>query len=54
MNYARLNREAKREALRNDIPFSWYQREGNVNHNSAIVEALAGRRQFSFIQQEKI
>ena len=50
MNYARLNREAKREALKNDIPFSWYQREGEVKHNSAIVEAIASRRQFSYIK----
>ena len=49
MDYKKLNRAARREALKNDVPFSWYDRGGRVRHNSAIVEAIAGRRQFSFI-----
>jgi hypothetical protein len=49
MNYKRLNRDARREAFQNDVPFTWYQREGELKHNSAIVEAIASSRQFSYI-----
>jgi hypothetical protein len=49
MDYKKLNRAARREALKNDISFSWYDRGGHLRHSRAIVEAIAGRRQFSFI-----
>ena len=54
MNYKRLNRDARREALQNDITFTWYQREGELTNNSAIVEAIASNRKFSFIRQDII
>jgi hypothetical protein len=50
MNYERLNRDARREALKNVVPFTWYQREGKVKHNSAIVQAIASNRKFSYIK----
>jgi hypothetical protein len=50
MNYKRLNRDARREALQNDVPFTWYDCGGRIRQNSAIVEAIASRRQFSYIK----
>lgn len=49
MNYKKLNRAARREALKNDMPFSWYDRGGYIRHSRAIVEAIASNRKFSFI-----
>lgn len=49
MNYKRLNRAARREALQNDVPFTWYKREGELTNNAAIVAAIASNRKFSFI-----
>jgi hypothetical protein len=41
---------AFREALRNDVPFSYFAPHDRkvIRHNSAIVEAIASRRQFSY------
>jgi len=41
---------AFREALRNDVPFSYFAPHDKkvVKHNSAICEAIASRRQFSY------
>ena len=50
MNYKRLNKNARREALNNEIPFSYYKREGAVRNTQAICEAIASNRKFSFIK----
>ena len=49
MNYKRLNRAARREALKNDVLFTYYKREGSLTNTSAICEAIASNRKFSFI-----
>jgi hypothetical protein len=50
MNYKKLNRHARLEAYNNDVPFTYYYCGGRIRHNSAIVEAIAARRQFSYIK----
>ena len=46
------HRKEFREALRNDIPFTYFEPYGKkvVKHNSAIVEAIASARKFSYIK----
>jgi len=46
----KAHKKAFREALRNDVPFSYFAPHDRkvVKHNSAIVEAIASRRQFSY------
>jgi len=46
----KLHRKAFREALRNDVPFSYFAPHDRkvIRHNKAIVEAIASRRQFSY------
>jgi len=48
--FKQLNRAAIREAIKNDILFTWYQREGELKHGSAIVLAIASRTPFSYIK----
>jgi hypothetical protein len=48
--FKQLNRSAIREAIQNDVIFSWYDRKGDLKHNSAIVTAIASRVQFSYIK----
>jgi len=47
----KLHKQAFREALRNEIKFSYFAPHDRkeVNHNSAITEAIASRREFSYI-----
>ena len=49
MNYKRLNRQARIEAHNNSVPFTYYVCAGRVRHTSAICEAIASSRKFSFI-----
>jgi hypothetical protein len=49
MNYKKQNRKARIEAYNNSVPFTYYYRGGHIRHNTAIVEAIAARRQFSYI-----
>jgi len=46
----KLHKIAFREALRNDVAFCYFAPHDKkvVKHNSAIVEAIASRRQFSY------
>jgi hypothetical protein len=48
--FKQLNRAAIREAITNDVRFSWYNREGDLRHNSAIVTAIACNVKFSYIK----
>jgi len=50
-NYSR-SRAALREALREDISFCYFSpiERTIIRHNSAIVEALAYRREFSYFR----
>jgi len=43
---------ALREALRNDISFCWFSpiERTVLKHNRAILEALASRREFSYLR----
>jgi hypothetical protein len=45
------SKTALREALRNDVSFCWFSpiERTVVRHTSAIVEAMAYRREFSFL-----
>lgn len=51
----KAHRQAFREALRSDIPFSYFAPHDRkvIRHNSAIVEAIASRREFSFVNFNK-
>lgn len=49
MDNKTLNRAALREALKNEVPFSWYQREGSATNTDAMREAIASNRKFSFL-----
>jgi hypothetical protein len=51
----KAHRQAFREALRSDIPFSYFAPHDRkvIRHNSAIVEAIASRREFSFVNSNK-
>jgi len=50
--FKQLNRAAIREAFRDDVQFTYFAPHDRkvVNHNSAIVEAIASRRNFSYIK----
>jgi hypothetical protein len=53
MSNKQLHKQAFREAIRNDVPFCYFAPYGKkvISHNSAIVEAIASRIQFSYIKQ---
>ena len=46
----KLHKIAFRDALRNNVPFSYFAPHDRkvIRHNSAICEAIASRRQFSY------
>jgi hypothetical protein len=48
----KLHRHAFREALKNEIRFCYFAPHDRkvIRHNSAIVEAIASTRQFSYIK----
>jgi hypothetical protein len=54
MNYTnkKRSRAAMREALKEDISFCWFSPVQRIviKHNSAIVEAIAYRREFSYFR----
>ena len=56
INLNKISREARQEAVKNNIPFSYYPLPNNkiVNHNSAIVEAMGARRKFSYYKNVSI
>jgi hypothetical protein len=49
--FKQLNRAAIREAIRNDVRFTWYQKKGDLKHNTAICTAIAANVPFSYILQ---
>ena len=50
--FKQLNRAAIREAITNDVIFCYFAPHDRkvIRHNSAIVEAIASRVQFSYIK----
>ena len=47
--FKQLNRAAIREAIYNDVRFTWYEKAGSKRHGSAILTAIAARIPFSYI-----
>ena len=55
-NLNKMFREARKEAIKNGVEFSYYVLPNNkiLNHNSALVEAIGARRQFSYFRNVTI